>query len=30
MVLVYFVSADGNTEWEVEAYESDIEPIEKE
>ncbi len=28
MVLVYFVSADGNTEWEAEAYESEIEPLE--
>jgi len=29
MVLVYFVSADGNTEWEAEAYESELELIEK-
>jgi hypothetical protein len=28
MVLVYFVSADGQTEWEAEAYESEIEPLE--
>ena len=28
MVLVYFVSADGNTEWEAEAYESELEPVE--
>lgn len=28
MVLVYFVSADGKTEWEVEAYESEIERLE--
>jgi len=28
MVLVYFVSADGNTEWEAEAYESELGPIE--
>jgi hypothetical protein len=28
MVLVYFVSADGCTEWEVEAYESELEPLE--
>ena len=28
MVLVYFASSDGNTEWEAEAYESEIEPLE--
>src|SRR3954454_16370171 len=28
MVLVYFVSADGNTEWEAEAYESELESLE--
>ena len=28
MVLVYFVTANGADEWEVEAYESEIEPIE--
>jgi hypothetical protein len=28
MRLVYFVSADGNTEWEAEAYDSELEPIE--
>ena len=27
MVLVYFVSADGKTEWEAKAYESEIERI---
>jgi len=29
MVLVYFVSADGKTEWEAKAYESEIERIPK-
>jgi hypothetical protein len=28
MVLVYFVSADGDTEWEAQAYESEIEELE--
>jgi len=28
MVLVYFEDSNGNTEWEVEAYESELEPIE--
>lgn len=28
MVLVYFVSAGGGTQWEAEAYESEIEPLE--
>lgn len=28
MVLVYFVSADGKSEWELEAYESELEPVE--
>ena len=28
MVLVCFVSADGNTEWEAEAYESELQPVE--
>jgi len=27
MVLVYFVSADGNTEWEAKAYESEMDPF---
>jgi hypothetical protein len=27
MVLVYFASADGATEWEAEAYESEIERL---
>jgi hypothetical protein len=27
MMLVYFMGADGNTEWEAEAYESEIEPL---
>ncbi|MDR2188182.1 MAG: hypothetical protein LBE62_09040 [Azonexus sp.] len=29
MALVYFVSADGQTEWEAEAYESELEPFEQ-
>ena len=29
MVLVYFVSADGSTEWEAEAYESELELLEQ-
>jgi hypothetical protein len=28
MVLVYFVSADGKTRWEAQAYESEIEEVE--
>jgi hypothetical protein len=28
MVLVYLVSADGNTRWEAQAYESEIERLE--
>ena len=27
MVLVYFLSSDGRSEWEVEAYESELEPV---
>lgn len=27
MVLVYFVSADSSTKWEVEAYESELGPV---